>query len=160
MKRARERALIAVVAALALASQGCRHELHPRFEPPVVCRTTQPVTESVFLIGDAGAPKPADPVLGALERDVAASVDAIGGDRPEYLLTRGVDSGCLERRVPVPGGYQRPAPRVILRHSGPVGDRHHGRMGEPVRQDRVGASLHLLVERGGSVIEEDPSRLV
>ena len=92
-----ERALIAAFAALVLGSSGCRHELHPRFEPPVVCRTTPPVSESVFFIGDAGAPELADPesaapealvdpVLGSLARDVAASVDAIGADRTAVVL--------------------------------------------------------------------------
>jgi hypothetical protein len=92
-----QRALIAVIAALALGSSGCRHELHPTFEPPVVCRTTPPVTESVFLIGDAGAPRLADPesaapealpdpVLGSLARDVAASVASIGADRTAVVV--------------------------------------------------------------------------
>jgi hypothetical protein len=40
----------------------------------------------VFFIGDAGAPEPADPVLGALARDVAASVDAVGADRTAVVV--------------------------------------------------------------------------
>lgn len=62
-----------------------------------MCRTTPPVTESIFFIGDAGAPELADPesaatealldpVLGSLARDVAASVDAIGADRTAVVL--------------------------------------------------------------------------
>jgi hypothetical protein len=91
------RALIAACAALALGASGCRHELHPEFEPPVVCRTAPPVTASVFLIGDAGAPElpdpPSaapealvDPLLGSLARDVAASVDTIGAERTAVVV--------------------------------------------------------------------------
>jgi hypothetical protein len=78
--------LLAIAAAFAIASSGCGRELHPHFEPPVVCRTTQPVAESVFLIGDAGAPGPADLVLRALAREVAASVEKIGADRTAVVV--------------------------------------------------------------------------
>ena len=104
MTQARARVLIAVSAAVAFAAPGCRHELHPRFEPPVVCRTAQPVAESVFFIGDAGAPGPADPVLGALAREVAASVDAVGPDRTAVVV---LGDNIYPAGMPLPGekGY-------------------------------------------------------
>lgn len=81
----------------ALSIAGCQTEPHLRFDPPLVCRTPGPVTDSVFLIGDAGAPElpdltaadPAelvDPVLVALRRDVAASVEAIGADQTAVVV--------------------------------------------------------------------------
>jgi len=64
---------------------------------PVVCRPQGAVSESVFLIGDTGAPVlPAadaadpqalvDPVLTALAADVAARVAELGADRTAVVV--------------------------------------------------------------------------
>jgi len=96
VSRSPTRGLAGVCAVLAFASLSC-HELRPTFKPPVVCRTTPPVTESIFLIGDAGEPKlpdPAsktpealvDPVLRSLAQQVAASINAVGADRTAVVV--------------------------------------------------------------------------
>ena len=75
-----------------LPLSACQHDLHPDFDPPVVCRTQGPVTDSLFLIGDAGDPELpdpesenpdalVDPVLTALAADVALRVEEIGANR-------------------------------------------------------------------------------
>ena len=89
--------LLAVAALCSFAVAACNSRPHLRFDPPLVCRVTGPVVESAFLIGDAGDPElpdpaaadPAellDPVLLALARDVAASVEAIGADRTAVVV--------------------------------------------------------------------------
>jgi hypothetical protein len=127
---ARKRVLIVALAAVAVAPSGCGHELRPRFEPPVVCRTTQPIAESVFLIGDTGAPElgdPAsaesdalmDPVLRSLARDVAASVEKTGADRTAVVL---LGDNVYPAGMPPPGekGHQH-AVRVLEAQIAAVG---------------------------------------
>jgi len=92
--RARRRALAALLAA---GLAGCQGGAAFEFDPPVVCRPQGAVSESVFLIGDAGAPAlpPADapdptalvdPVLRALASDVAARVAELGADRTAVVV--------------------------------------------------------------------------
>jgi hypothetical protein len=70
-----------------LSAAACSSRSHMDFEPPLVCRIPGPVTESVFLIGDAGSPLlEKDPVLAALSNDVAASVGSIGEDRTAVVV--------------------------------------------------------------------------
>lgn len=89
--------LLAIAGICALLASACQLEPRLSFDPPLVCRTTGPVTESAFLIGDAGDPElpsptaadPAelvDPVLVALSRDVAASIAALGADRTAVVV--------------------------------------------------------------------------
>jgi len=78
-----------LLAALVLALASCQSPvLAPRGDPvpPQVCAAGAPVTDSVFLIGDAGDPRLApegsdelvDPVLGALHREVESTVAKLG----------------------------------------------------------------------------------
>jgi hypothetical protein len=89
--------LLAVAALCSLAVTACQPNPHLDFDPPVVCRVPGPVVESAFLIGDAGDPElpdltaadPAElvePVLVALARDVAASVEVLGADRTAVVV--------------------------------------------------------------------------
>ena len=77
----------------ACAPQG----LHPEFDPPYVCHTTTRPTESLFLIGDAGAPALpdaasedpgalVDPVLVALAAAVEQSVADLGPERTAVAI--------------------------------------------------------------------------
>ena len=88
---------LALAGICVLFASACQPEPRLSFDPPLVCRTTGPVTESAFLIGDAGDPElpsptaanPAelvDPVLVALARDVATSVAALGADRTAVVV--------------------------------------------------------------------------
>jgi hypothetical protein len=73
------------LAATSLVS--CSQPHHLSFDPPLVCRIPGPVSESVFLIGDAGAAATAgDPVLTALSRDVAESVGRVGAERTAVVV--------------------------------------------------------------------------
>jgi len=89
--------LLAVAVLCSLAVAACQSKPRLSFDPPLVCRVTGPVVESAFLIGDAGAPELpgpnaadptelVDPVLVALARDVAASVDVLGADRTAVVV--------------------------------------------------------------------------
>jgi hypothetical protein len=89
--------LLAATVLCSLAIAACQPKPHLNFDPPLVCRVPGPVAESVFLIGDAGAPELPDPtaadaaelvepVLAALARDVAASVEALGADRTAVVV--------------------------------------------------------------------------
>lgn len=93
----RIRARTPLVALASLCAVSCQNDLVPQFKPPVVCRTSAPVTESLFLIGDVGAPQlPAasdpdpralvDPVLRALAADVAEQVEKLGADRVAVVV--------------------------------------------------------------------------
>jgi len=75
----------------------CSNDLQAVFSPPVVCRPGGPVVESVFLIGDAGAPELpdenaqdpdalVDPVLSALSTRVAQSVAQVGAERTAVVF--------------------------------------------------------------------------
>ncbi len=88
-----------LVTALALttALAACKHDINPQFDPPIPCRTSGPVSESVFLIGDAGDPELpdrnveapdalVDPVLRALASAVAKSVEERGADRTAVIV--------------------------------------------------------------------------
>jgi hypothetical protein len=118
-------------ALLSLPLIACEHDLHPRFEPPVVCRTQGPVTDSLFLIGDAGDPElpdpqsenPAalvDPVLGALARHVAARVAEIGADRTAVAV---LGDNVYPAGMPPPGqkGHER-AVRILEAQIAAVGE--------------------------------------
>jgi hypothetical protein len=114
--------LLAAAALCSLAIAACQSKPHLNFDPPLVCRVPGPVVESVFLIGDAGAPElpeltaadPAkliEPVLVALERDVAASVEALGADRTAVVV---LGDNVYPAGMPPPGDedYERTA-RVL-----------------------------------------------
>jgi len=90
-----KRLIATVLFTLTIAA--CQPEPHLNFDPPLVCRVTGPPVESVFLIGDAGDPELPDPeaadpaeliepVLVALARHVAASVEALGADRTAVVV--------------------------------------------------------------------------
>jgi hypothetical protein len=90
-----QRLAAAVLCSLAIAA--CQSKPHLDFDPPLVCRVPGPVVESAFLIGDAGYPELPDPaaadpaelvepVLAALARDVAASIEALGADRTAVVV--------------------------------------------------------------------------
>ncbi len=85
------------VSLLALVLGACKHDVYPQFDPPIPCRTSGPVSESVFLIGDAGDPELpdrnveapdalVDPVLRALASAVAKSVEERGADRTAVIV--------------------------------------------------------------------------
>jgi len=106
-------------AALALTLAGCQGGAGFDFEPPVVCRPQGAVRESVFLIGDAGAPAlPAadaaapnalvDPVLGALAADVTAHVAELGAERTAVVV---LGDNVYPKGMPPPGakGHERAA---------------------------------------------------
>jgi hypothetical protein len=91
--------MAALPAALILTATlaACAHELYPDFEPPIACRTDAPIERSVFFIGDAGAPTLpdpgsdhpdalVDPVLLALQRDVAERVAELGAGRTAVVI--------------------------------------------------------------------------
>jgi hypothetical protein len=91
------RRLWVLLAGLALVTAGCRSPaVTPAGAPvsPVDCGGAAPVTDSVFLIGDAGDPKLAsegepelvDPVLRGLRDDVAEAVGRLGVDRVNVLF--------------------------------------------------------------------------
>jgi hypothetical protein len=73
---------------------GCAAQLNPDFNPPYICRTNSPVTESVYLLGDAGDAELADdegsdlvdPVLLSLQRRVDARVDALGEEHTAVIF--------------------------------------------------------------------------
>lgn len=118
---------IAAFGILCLSLLGC-HELRPRFEPPIPCRASRPITESVFLIGDAGAPQVADsspdelldPVLRSLARDVSTSVAVLGADRTAVLF---LGDNVYPAGVPPPGEKGRDrALRVLEAQITAVGD--------------------------------------
>jgi hypothetical protein len=110
------------LAAAALALGACRGDLYGAFKPPVVCRPRGPVTESLFLIGDAGAPKLpdavaaepgrlVDPVLKALAGDVAEQVGKLGAERTAVAV---LGDNVYPAGMPPPGekGHER-ALRVL-----------------------------------------------
>jgi hypothetical protein len=81
----------------AMVLLACEHNVYPDFKPPIVCTTRAAIERSVFLIGDAGAPKlpdtPSgptevlvDPVLVSLQRDVAARVAELGAERTAVVV--------------------------------------------------------------------------
>jgi hypothetical protein len=86
--------LVAAVLAPVLALAGCGHPLHPDFDVPYICRTEAPVTDSIFLIGDAGDPmlpddgssELIDPVLSSLRRRVDARVAMLGADHTAVIF--------------------------------------------------------------------------
>jgi hypothetical protein len=95
LTKSAQRALAALFCALPIAA--CQSKTGLDFDPPLVCRVTGPVVESAFLIGDAGDPElpeltaadPAElvePVLVALARDVATSVETLGADRTAVVV--------------------------------------------------------------------------
>jgi hypothetical protein len=76
---------------------GCKHNIYPDFDPPIVCSTRAAIDRSVFFIGDAGAPELpdtrtgsaealVDPVLVALQRDAAKQVAKLGPDRTAVVV--------------------------------------------------------------------------
>jgi hypothetical protein len=163
---------IAVCAALALTSLGCQG-LQPEFKPPVVCRTTEPITESVFLIGDAGEPRlPAadsetpgalvDPVLVALARDVAASVAAVGPDRTAVLV---LGDNIYPAGLPPPGeeGHE-PAVRVLEAQIAAIGEargfftlgNHDWVQGKEDGWARAKAQVDYLSRRGPNISVNPP----
>jgi hypothetical protein len=81
---------VAALAALMLAGCLTPTRVRPGAVAPRDCEGASPVTDSVFLIGDAGAPRlprahdavlPLDPVLASLRADVMAQVEALGAER-------------------------------------------------------------------------------
>jgi hypothetical protein len=89
--RPRVRTSLGLLLAACLAGHGCAKPKGVEGAPvdPVACLSAGSVRDVVFLIGDAGAPKLGpegdpeivDPVLGALQADVAAAVAQVGADR-------------------------------------------------------------------------------
>jgi len=88
---------IACALGAAIAVAGCKHDVYSQYKVPVVCRTTGPAIESVYFIGDAGAPKLpdpgddeagglVDPVLRGLADAVSASVASLGADRTAVVV--------------------------------------------------------------------------
>jgi hypothetical protein len=80
----------ALVAALLLAGCLSPSRVRPGAVAPRDCEGSAPVTDSVFLIGDAGDPRlprspeatlPLDPILANLNRDVLEQAAALGADR-------------------------------------------------------------------------------
>jgi hypothetical protein len=124
-----QRLAAAVLCSLAFAA--CQSKPHLTFDPPVVCRVPGPVVESAFLIGDAGAPKLPDPtaadpaellepVLVALARDVAASVEALGADRTAVVV---LGDNVYPAGMPTPGDedYERTA-RILDAQIAAIGE--------------------------------------
>jgi hypothetical protein len=90
-------AALAATLGAATALAACQHNVYPDFSPPIVCSTKAAVDRSVFFIGDAGAPelpdaRPGvpdsliDPVLSALQRDVAEAVEELGAERTAVVV--------------------------------------------------------------------------
>jgi hypothetical protein len=111
--------LLLAAALLALPMSACEHDLHPRFKPPVVCRSPGPVVDSLFLIGDAGDPELpdpnsgapdalVDPVLRALAADVAERVAELGPERTAVVF---LGDNVYPEGMPPPGqkGHERAA---------------------------------------------------
>ena len=93
----------------------CRHNVYPDFKPPIVCSTKAAVDRSVFFIGDAGAPKLpdtqqgsvdplVDPVLTALQRDVAKQVAQLGAERTAVVV---LGDNIYPAGLDLPGGPTR-----------------------------------------------------
>ena len=123
--------ILVLATLLWLPLAACRHDIHPDFDPPVVCRTQGPVTASLFLIGDAGDPELpdpesenpdalVDPVLTALARDVAARVEEIGADRTAVAV---LGDNVYPAGMPPPGekGHER-AVRILEAQIAAVGE--------------------------------------
>ena len=125
-----QRLVAAVLFALTIAA--CQSKPHLNFDPPLVCRVPGPVVESAYLIGDAGAPELPDPtaadpaeliepVLVALARDVAASVEALGADRTAVVV---IGDNVYPAGMPPPGDedYERTA-RILDAQIAAIGER-------------------------------------
>jgi hypothetical protein len=97
----------------------------------LVCRVPGPVVESAFLIGDAGAPKLpkptaadpnelVEPVLVALARNVAASVETLGANRTAVVV---LGDNVYPAGMPPPGDedYAR-ASRVLDAQIAAIGE--------------------------------------
>jgi len=123
--------LLIGAALLSLPLTACQNNAHPDFDPPVVCRTRGPVTDSLFLIGDAGDPELpdpesensgalVDPVLAALARDVAARVAEIGVERTAVAV---LGDNIYPAGMPEPGqkGHDR-AVRILEAQIAAVGE--------------------------------------
>jgi hypothetical protein len=116
---------------LLLSIAACQSKPHLTFDPPLVCRVPGPVVESAFLIGDAGAPELpkstaadpnelVEPVLVALARDVAASVETLGADRTAVVV---LGDNVYPAGMPPPGDedYAR-ASRVLDAQIAAIGE--------------------------------------
>ncbi len=123
--------LLAAAVFCSLALAACQSKPHLTFDPPLVCRVPGPVVESVFLIGDAGAPELpeptaadpnelVEPVLVALARDVAASVETVGADRTAVVV---LGDNVYPAGMPPPGDedYAR-ASRVLDAQIAAIGE--------------------------------------
>jgi len=83
---------------LALSTTSCfSNDIYFDFDPPVVCRSLEPRSDTVFFIGDAGQPRlPAadsadpdaliDPVLVALAADVREEIEVLGADHTAVVV--------------------------------------------------------------------------
>jgi hypothetical protein len=123
--------ILVLATLLGLPLSSCKHDIHPDFDPPVVCRTQGPVTASLFLLGDAGDPELpdpesenpdalVDPVLTAMAADVALRVEAIGADRTAVAV---LGDNVYPAGMPPPGhkGHER-AVRILEAQIAAVGE--------------------------------------
>ena len=123
--------ILVLATLLWLPLSACQNDIHPDFDPPVVCRTQGPVVASLFLIGDAGDPELpdpesenpdalVDPVLTAMAADVALRVEAIGPDRTAVAV---LGDNVYPAGMPPPGekGHER-AVRILEAQIAAVGE--------------------------------------
>jgi hypothetical protein len=120
------------VAAVALVLlSACSHGIVPQFKPPVPCRTVGPAEETLFLIGDAGAPslpdeddsdpgRLIDPVLVALRTEVSKSVAERSADRTGVIV---LGDNVYPAGMPPSGepGHERAA-RILDAQVAAIGD--------------------------------------
>jgi hypothetical protein len=160
--------LLAIAALCSLAITACQPKPHLNFDPPLVCRVTGPVVESAFLIGDAGDPELPDPtaadpaelvepVLVALARDVAASVEALGADRTAVVV---LGDNVYPAGMPPVGDedYERTA-RILDAQIAAIGDargfftlgNHDWDQGEEHGLARAKAQTDFLSSKGPNI---------
>jgi hypothetical protein len=140
----------------------------------LVCRVPGPVVESAFLIGDAGAPELPDPtaadaaelvepVLAALARDVAASVEALGADRTAVVV---LGDNVYPAGMPPPGDedHERAA-RVLDAQIAAIGEargffilgNHDWDQGEEHGLARAKAQTDYLSSKGPNISLHPPN---
>jgi len=166
--------LLAAALLCSLAIAACQSKPHLSFDPPLVCRVPGPIAESVFLIGDAGAPELPDPtaadaaelvepVLVALARDVAASVEALGADRTAVVV---LGDNVYPAGMPPPGDedHERAA-RVLDAQIAAIGEargffilgNHDWDQGEEHGWARAKAQTDYLSSKGPKISLHPPN---